>query len=47
MVFDGTTRLGEVLAVIVRFVTDWSVQQQRLVQLEVLLKGVTGEELAR
>ena len=47
MVFDGTTRLGEVLAVIVRFVTDWSVQQQRLVQLEVLLKSVTGEELAR
>lgn len=46
MVFDSTTRLGEVLAVIVRFVTDWSVQQ-RLVRLEVLLKSVTGEELAR
>ena len=26
VIFDGTTRLGEVLAVVVRFVDDWSVK---------------------
>ena len=46
VVFDGTTRLGEVLAVVVRFMSEWSIEQ-RLVRLEFLLKSVTGEELAR
>ena len=46
MVFDGTSRLGEVLAVVVRFVDEWNVQQ-RLVRLEFLQKCVNGEELAR
>ena len=45
-IFDGTTRLGEVLAVVVRFVDDWSVKQ-RLVCLEFLQKSMNGEELAR
>ncbi len=44
--FDGTTRFGEVLAVIVRFINDWKVEQ-RLVRLECIQKSVTGEELAR
>ena len=46
MVFDGTSRLGEVLAVVIRFVDDWKVQQ-RLVRLEFLQKSANGEELAR
>ena len=46
MVFDSTSRLGEVLAVVIRFVDDWEVQQ-RLVRLEFLQKSVSGEELAR
>ena len=37
VVFDGTTRLGEVLAVVVRFINDWKVEQ-RLVRLEFLQK---------
>ena len=44
--FNGTTRLGEVLAVVVRFINDWKVEQ-RLVHLEFLQKSVNGEELAR
>ena len=46
VVFDGTTRLGEVLAVVVRFISDWSIEQ-RLVRLEFLQKSLNGEELAR
>lgn len=41
VIFDGTTRQGEVLAVVVRFIQNWKVEQ-RLVQ-----KSVSGEELAR
>ena len=46
IVFDGTSRLGEVLAVVFRFMHDWNVSQ-RLVRLQFLAKSVTGEELAR
>ena len=46
IIFDGTTRLGEVLAVVIRFVDEWEVKQ-RLVRLEFLQKSVNGEELAR
>ncbi len=46
VIFDGTTRLGEVLAVVVRFVSDWNIQQ-RLVRLKFLMKSMCGEELAR
>ena len=41
-----TSRLGEVLAVVVCFVSDWTIQQ-RLVRLEFLMKSMTGEEVAR
>ena len=41
IVFDGTTRLGEVLAIVVRFIDSCRVQQQ-LVRLEFLQKSVTG-----
>ena len=47
VVFDGTTRLGEALAIVVRYVdTEWQITQQ-LVRLQMLVKSVTGEELAR
>ena len=46
LIFDGTTRLGEVLVIILRFVTDWKVEE-RLVRLEFLQKSLTGEEIAR
>ena len=46
IIFDGTSRLGEVLAVVVRFISDWTIQQ-RLVRLEFLMKSMSGEEVAR
>ena len=46
VVFDGTSRLGEVLAVVIRFISDWNIEQ-RLVRLEFLQKSLNGEELAR
>jgi len=47
VVFDGTARLGEALAVILRFVSDGWVIQQRLVRVQLLTKSLTGEEIAR
>ena len=46
LVFDGTSRLGEVLAVVIRYIDGWEIQQ-RLVRLEFLTKSMTGEEVAR
>ena len=47
VIFDGTTRLGEAMAVVVLFVSDdWSLEQ-RLLQLKTLAKSMTGEEIAR
>ena len=46
-IFYGSTRLGEALANIVRFVdSQWNVQQ-RLVRLQVLAKSLKAEELAQ
>ena len=48
IVFDGTTRLGEALAVIFCFVMPDTLQtQQRLVRLQMLTKSMSGEEIAR
>ena len=44
--YDGTSRLGEVLAVVVRYVNEWKVYQ-RLVRLEILVKSMAEEEVAR
>ena len=44
MIFDGTSHLGEVLAVVLRFISEWTIQQ-RLVRLQFLVKN--GEEIAR
>ena len=47
VVFDGTTRLGEALAIVIRYVdSGWKIMQW-LVRLQMLAKSVTGEELAR
>ena len=47
VIFDGTTRLGEALAIVVRFVTaDWDIKQ-RLVRLQLISKSLKGDELAR
>ena len=46
-VFDGTSRLGEVFVIVVRFVdSDWCVQQ-RMIRLQLLVKTMTGDEIAR
>ena len=44
--FDGTSRLREGLAVVVRYVDGWEIQQ-RLVRLEFLTRSMSGEEVAR
>ena len=46
VILDGSTRLGEVLAVIIRFSdNEWS-PKQVLVRLKALAKSLTGEQLA-
>ena len=47
VIFDGSTRLGEALAIVVRFVDNqWNVHQ-RLIKLEVLTKSLNAEQLAQ
>jgi hypothetical protein len=46
VIFDGTTRLGEALAIVVRFCTGWTIKQ-KLVRLSMLAKSLCGEEIAR
>ena len=47
VIFDGKSRLGEVLAVVLRFVdSDFNIQQH-LVQMMFLMTSLTGEETAR
>ena len=47
VIFDGTSRLGEALAIVVRFIDgDWCVQQ-RIVRVQMLSKSLSGEEVAR
>ena len=46
IIFDGTTRLGEVLVLILHYVQDWEVKQ-RLVRVDFLQKSLNAEELAR
>ena len=44
-IFDGTTRLGEAMAIVLRFFSGWKIQQ-RLVRMSLLAKSMTGEEVA-
>ena len=47
VIFDGTARLGEALAIIIRYVQDNFKPTQCLVRLEILAKPMKGEELAQ
>ena len=47
VVFDGSTHLGEALAILFRYIdADWKLRQ-RLVRLHVLSKSLNGQQLAR
>ena len=46
VIFDGTSRLGEALAIVLRFISDdWRVHH-RIVRVQMLSKSLTGEEIA-
>lgn len=47
VIFDGTSRLGEALVVIVRFVGEEWTLEQRLVRMQMLSKSMSAEEIAR
>ena len=47
VIYDGTSRLGEALAIVIRYITDdWKIEQN-LIRLQMLEKSLCGEELAR
>ena len=47
VIFDGTSRLGEALAIVLRFVaTEWTIEQ-RLIIVQLLSKSLKGEEIVR
>ena len=47
VIFDGTIRMGEAMAILVRFVSDdWHIEQQ-LICVQLLAKSLCGEEIAR
>jgi len=46
-IFNGTSRRGEVLAVVLRFADSDAQIQQHLIQMMFLMKSLTGEETAR
>ena len=46
VIFDGTSRLSEVMVVVLPFVHEWKVVHH-LVHVEFLTKSRTGEEVAR
>ena len=46
LIFDGSSRLGEAIVIIVRFVSDnWSIVQ-RLIRLDICAKSVNAQDLA-
>jgi len=47
VIFNGTSRRGEVLAVVLRFADSDAKIQQHLIQMMFLMKSLTGEETAR
>ena len=47
VIFDGTTRMGEAMGIVVRYVSsEWKIEQQ-LVRLQLLAQSMSGEEVAR
>ena len=47
VIYDGTSRLGEALAVIVRFVGEEWTLEHHLIRMQMLSKSTTGQEVAR
>ena len=47
VIIDGTTWLGETMALILRFVSESWMLEQRLVRIQLLSKSTTGKEIAR
>ena len=47
IIFDGTTRLGEALAVVIRFVQENFKPTQCFLRLQVVAKALKAEELAQ
>ena len=47
VVFDGMTRVGEAMAVVVRYINNSFSIQQRLIRLQLLTKNMMGEEIVR
>ena len=47
VVFDGTTRLGEAVVILVQYVTEDMEIEQRLLWVQMIAKSMTGKELAR
>ena len=47
VIFDGTTRMGEAMGIVVRYVSsEWKIEK-RLVRLQLLAQSMSGEEVAR
>ena len=47
VIFDGSTRQGEALAIVLRFIsTEWIIEQ-RLVRMQLLSQSLKGEEVAQ
>ena len=47
VIFDGTSRLGKALAVVLRFIGEnWTIEQ-RLLRVQLLAKSLSGQEIAR
>ena len=47
VIFDGSTRQGEAIAIIVRFVNEqWEIIQ-RLVRIDIIAKSVAGTQLSQ
>ncbi len=47
VIFDGTTRFGEAMAILVRFIDSEFCVQQRLIRMQLVSKSMSGEEVAR
>ena len=47
VIFDGSTRQGEAIAIIVRFIDDQWAITQRLIRIDVCSMSVNADELAR
>ena len=47
VIYDGSTRQGEVIVILVRFVdNDWNIVQ-RLIRIDICVKSVNGDQLAQ